>query len=957
MKKKLIFLLLIFTIVLTLTSCDDLLSKIPGIHDYLPGMGTYTVSYSGADVSPEEVKGGYTATRPEDPTKVGYTFVGWYDVDLAVEWNFETDKVTKDTTLYAKWEQNEYDVIFDVENYHQWIKYGNLPKVPNDPIKEGYVFDGWYADKDLTVPFDFKNPITQDTYVYAKWKVKTFTVTFTVYDITGENPVTYRTETVEFGKPVARPEDPADRADADFSWWRDRNGAEWNFDTPVYDDMELVAVFMMNRYTVTFTEGVIESATVNYGETVAAPPEPYKEGYEFDGWYYIIQPVGIEVKWDFTKPVTSDMTLHPKWTPIEFTVTFTVYEGDTPTTYKTEAVEYGKAVARPEDPADRADAKFSFWRNKNGVEWNFETPIYEDMELVGVFEINMYTITYAGTNMKPYDVYHGYELGAPGDPYKDGFTFGGWYADEDLTVEYIFGTAITSNTTIYAKWIDNTDPGDDTLKDIKIFLVGDSTVSSFDDDYYFPRYGWGTQLGNYLTDKATVVNLALSGRSSKSFITEDNYNTLINSIGEGDYLLIAFGHNDEKSDDSTRFTDATKDYTDETSFGWHLYTYYIKMAQERGATPILVTPIVRAKSTNDYSGSEGHVTATGDYRQAIIDLGEAVGVDVIDMTAITKERYVELGYSEALKYHAVLQGKYGADGVTVVENWDTVDKTHLNIYGAKYVSYRIATELAKLEGIKNYVAEGISEPTERDRTPNSAYVVPDYEAPDLDNYSAPSHFATTTDGWYGTAFGNTGGSPQSEGNGFVAKETTDGVFSVGQSAASSKGKFEGASDGFAFLFTQVEKDKNFIISVDAKIVTAVVTKQAGFGLMLRDDCIIDQTATGSIATNYVTAGILATNTNSMGVNFYRENSSLNKGTSFSGFWAVGDTARFTIERIGQTVNVTVEYGGKTYEKSYYDFDFFAKDSEYMYVGMFSNRGTIVEFSNLEFTITGESQGA
>ena len=91
---------------------------------------------------------------------------------------------------------------------------------------------------------------------------------------------------------MARPEDPADRADADFSWWRDRNGAEWNFDTPVYDDMELVAVFMMNRYTVTFTEGAIESATVNYGETVAAPPEPYKEGYEFDGWYYILQPVG-----------------------------------------------------------------------------------------------------------------------------------------------------------------------------------------------------------------------------------------------------------------------------------------------------------------------------------------------------------------------------------------------------------------------------------------------------------------------------------------------------------------------------------------------------------------------------------------------------------------------------------------------------------------------------------------
>ena len=956
MKKKLIFLLLIFTIALTLTSCDDLLSQIPGIENYLPGTGTYTVSYSGADVSPEQVKGGQTATRPQDPTKTGYTFVGWYDIDLAVEWNFETDKVTKDTTLYAKWEQNEYDVIFDVENYHQWVKYGNLPKIPNDPIREGYVFDGWYADKDLTVPFDFKNPITEDTYVYAKWKVKTFTVTFTVYDGLGQNPTEYKVETVEYGKPVVRPADPANRADADFSFWRDHSGVEWDFSTPIYEDTNIVGVFSLNRYTVTFAETDIPPYEANYGECIATPPEPYKEGYEFDGWYYIVEPAGIEVKWDFTKPVTSDMTLYPRWTKRTLTVTFTLYVNDAPTTYKTEEVEYGNTVTKPTDPADREDAKFAWWRY-NSEPWDFTTPVTEDMELVAIFEINMYTITFANTDLPSYDIHHGLVFGRMEDPYRYGYTFGGWYADEDMTVEYIFGTAITSNTTIYAKWIDNADPGDDTLKDIKIFLVGDSTVSSFDDDYYFPRYGWGTQLGNYLKDKATVVNLALSGRSSKSFITEDNYNTLINSIGEGDYLLIAFGHNDEKSDDSTRFTDATKDYTDETSFGWHLYTYYIKMAQDRGATPILVTPIVRAKSTNDYSGSEGHVTANGDYREAIINLGRAVGVDVIDMTAITKARYVELGYSEALKYHAVLQGKYGADGVTVVENWDTVDKTHLNIYGAKYVSYRIATELAKLEGIRNYVAEGITEPTVADRTPNSAYVVPDYEAPDLDNYSAPSHFATTTDGWYGTAFGYTGGNPQSAGNGFVAKETTDGVFRVGQSAASLKGKFEGASDGFAFLFTQVEKDKNFIISVDAKIVTAVATKQAGFGLMLRDDCIIDQDATVSIATNYVTAGILATNTNSMGVNFYRENATLGKGTSLSGIWAVGDTARFTIERIGQTVNVTVEYGTKTYEKTYYDFDFFAKDSEYMYVGMFSNRGTIVEFSNLEFTITGESQGA
>ena len=495
------------------------------------------------------------------------------------------------------------------------------------------------------------------------------------------------------------------------------------------------------------------------------------------------------------------------------------------------------------------------------------------------------------------------------------------------------------------------------VKDTTFYLVGDSTVSSFADDYYYPRYGWGTQLGGYLTDKATVVNLALSGRSSKSFLVESNYDKLKSTLKEGDYLLIAFGHNDEKSEDATRFTDASKGVEDESTFAYHLYNYYIKLAEEKGATPILVTPIVRANEKDDYSGNSGHITPTGDYRQAIIDLGAAKGVDVIDMTAITRARYEEIGYDEAIKYHAVLQGKYDTDGTTVIENWSSADKTHLNIYGAKYVAYNVAKELAKLDGAKWYVAEGTTAPTDADRVPNADYVVADYTAPDLSNYSAPSHFATTSSGWYGTAFGDTGGSPMSASNGYLAKETETGVFQVGQfKSGSNKGKFASSSDGFAFLFRQVEADKNFTLTVTAKVIKTASTKQAGFGLMLRDDCLIEQTAASTIASNYLTAGLLC-GEGSMTANFKRENGTLSKGTAAGNIYAVDDTATLTIERVGQTVTVTVVYGGETYTESYYDFDLFARDKDYMYVGMFANRGTVVEFSNVQFTITGTSQGA
>ncbi len=83
--------------------------------------------------------------------------------------------------------------------------------------------------------------------------------------------------------------------------------------------------------------------------------------------------------------------------------------------------------------------------------------------------------------------------------------------------------------------------------DKKIYVVGDSTVCSFSDSYYLPRYGYGTQLYNYFNVQENQVNnLALSGRSSWSFTYETNYTTLKSSIGAGDYLIIGFGHNDQQ---------------------------------------------------------------------------------------------------------------------------------------------------------------------------------------------------------------------------------------------------------------------------------------------------------------------------------------------------------------------------------------------------------------------------
>ena len=518
------------------------------------------------------------------------------------------------------------------------------------------------------------------------------------------------------------------------------------------------------------------------------------------------------------------------------------------------------------------------------------------------------------------------------------------------------------------------------LNETTLWVVGDSTVSAFTDDYYLPRYGYGTELNRVLDSKVTVKNLALSGRSSRSFLAEANYETLKAGIKSGDYLVIGFGHNDEKSDDEDRYAaprmnskDIEKNSNGSYNFQYILNEYYLELATEKGATPILCTPIVRLSNKDDYSGSNGHITSDGDYPECIKNLGANTNTTVIDLTALTKEKYTNLGYDEAKKYHAVTSCKYDTDGKTIIPNYAGLDGTHINKYGAKEVSYLFAKALKETNNsLKNYVLSNIAEPTSDDYNDaiNGEKKPLSYQAQDWSNYNTADHFATTKAnvsynntnvayGLCGTAFGDTGGDPSSAGNGYIAKEVSNGIYQVGQSKTdnSFKGKMSTSTYGISFLFYQVNKDYNFTMTVNAKIIKQNSdNKQAGFGLMLRDDCYLP-TNDKSIVSNYVAAGLVSKAQSSAVANFSHVNGTRADGEAVAATFAVDDEATFTIKRLGQVVTCTTIYGGKTYTKTYTDFDFTAIDSEYMYIGMFAARGIIAEYSNLIFTIDGASQGA
>lgn len=492
----------------------------------------------------------------------------------------------------------------------------------------------------------------------------------------------------------------------------------------------------------------------------------------------------------------------------------------------------------------------------------------------------------------------------------------------------------------------------------KLFIVGDSTLSKFDDrSYYYSRYGYGTQMSFFLDDRIEVVNLALSGRSSKSYLSENNYKFLKDSIQKDDYLIIGFGHNNEKEDDVARFTSANKPIEDETSFMYSLNEYYIKLAKNVGAIPIICTPIVRLALDGDYTGYNIHETSNGDYRKNILDLAEKVNILGIDLTTPTKELFKKIGVKEASLHHAMTAGKM--ENGKVVPNFKSVDKAHLNIYGARYVAYLVCKALKDANHSLAQYISFVKEPF-KDETLviNPLFEYIPYNEPDLLNYKPVEQFNVNIEGWYGTCFGDVSANPLVKENGYVAYNDNNN-FIVGQYADINNGKFHASADGFACVFRQVDISDNFKIKCKAKVIKHKPLKQTSFGLMLRDDMYLNQESIReSTMNNYISAGFLTLNVSTNIIHARECTTELNMSKNiFDGFYNLGDEAYLEIERLGQAVIAKVNYKNQEYIKNYIDFDLVGVDNRYMYICLYSTCGTVIEFSDVEFKITGKAKEA
>jgi len=164
-----------------------------------------------------------------------------------------------------------------------------------------------------------------------------------------------------------------------------------------------------------------------------------------------------------------------------------------------------------------------------------------------------------------------------------------------------------------------------------VWYIGDSTVAR-NNIHSWPQTGMSQGLSLYLKEAVRIESHAKNGRSTKSFLDEGRFAPVEAGMQPGDFLLIQFGHNDEK-DDPARHTDP------DTTFRENLLRF-VTAAKKAGAYPVLLTPIARRLFDENGSFLPG---SHGAYPDAVKRTGREAGVPVIDLTTFTENFLALLG--------------------------------------------------------------------------------------------------------------------------------------------------------------------------------------------------------------------------------------------------------------------------------------------------------------------------
>ena len=411
-------------------------------------INSYKVSYYNEGkkyIDDQKINYGENALKPNtNPSKIGYTFKYWSLKENGEEYEFST-KITKDITLYAVYEINKYTLTYineGIEYHKETAEYGSVITSIQDPIKEGYTFIGWYDENNQKVSYPIT--VTEDITLHSKYEINTYTVSF--YH---NNEKYVENQKVNYGESAVKPSTDPTKEDYNFSGWVIKGtNNKYDFTSKVTKDIELESSFTTKPiYTVTFKieNEVILTENVIEGHKVTSKEAPYKKGYLFDKWYSDEE---LTIENNFDEKIMGNKTIYGKYNENKHTVTY-INEG---TTYYTEEVLDSFTAKGPSTNPSKEGYTFKYFSKDKKVAFDYNAEITEDTTLYAVYEINKYTVTYINEESE----YHKEELTYGSkhekieDPFKTGYTFIGWYNENEEKVEYPI--TVTKDITLHSKY-------------------------------------------------------------------------------------------------------------------------------------------------------------------------------------------------------------------------------------------------------------------------------------------------------------------------------------------------------------------------------------------------------------------------------------------------------------------------------------------------------------------------
>jgi lysophospholipase L1-like esterase len=213
-------------------------------------------------------------------------------------------------------------------------------------------------------------------------------------------------------------------------------------------------------------------------------------------------------------------------------------------------------------------------------------------------------------------------------------------------------------------------------KKFTVFMIGDSTMANKPVIPANPERGWGQLLPLYFKAGVSVENHAMNGRSSKSFINEGRWQVVAERLHTNDWVIIQFGHNDQKGK-------AAHQHTEPAEFKTNL-VMYITQALAHGANPVLCTSIARRK----FDAQGGIVADHADHIVATREVAAEQGVPLLDLFQRTEAELLRLGPERSKLWFDWVSTN---DIPQLKKNLE--DDTHLNAFGASRVCDLAVEEL------------------------------------------------------------------------------------------------------------------------------------------------------------------------------------------------------------------------------------------------------------------------